>query len=943
MDTIDSEFGTPDVRMRRYILRYTAAFGVVALFAFSVYIIKGKTLIWDADAWSQHFKALVYYANYLRGIVRTLFSEGRLVIPEWDFAIGEGGDVLTTLHYYVIGDPLTVFSVFVPTRYLYFFYDALSILRMYIAGAVFSYYCFFMGAKNTRAVTVGALTYVFSHWAVTNAARHPFFLNPLIYFPLLLIGFELIMKRRRPYLLILTVAVAALSNFYFFYMLAIVSAFYIVCRLVYEVRRGSMEKRYAAGTLLRISGCSALGVLIAAVILLPIIAAFLRDSRVEVDYEVGLLYPLYYYCQLPGLIAGDGGGGYWLCAGFSAAVFPSVVLMLRRRGYGLCKFFLAACAAAVCFPVIGYALNGFAYVTNRWCWALAFLVSFIVVLMWDRLTELELSDYVCLCICECVLFVLVLLFNDSRTLTSQAEMALSLIMLITLVPKKSADGNAFFSKKQRERIVAGFACVSMIVGSLCFNSSAGGDYVSEHIDIRGINGRLKNNETAVIRALSGDDDGFFRYSGSNIITNAGLIAGLSSTQYYWSLSNPNVIEHNTELEIRDYWISGYSGWDGRTIMNTLSSVRYYVTSADSRDPIPYGYTQLDRELTGENYNVYENDYALPLAYTYDKIISESVWSGLDAAEREAAMLIGVYISDGVEGFDEVPEDELHPIVKSRYTVLCRDGVTHETGRFTVTKEGVTASLIVDYVSDSEAYIEFKNLGFDLTTEYELYLGSDELDPKDLFTREDWEALPLSDRWAKWQDHIFWDEPMGVSLLIRSGSVSNSIVTYRRAYQFYNGRSDYIANLGCKRIGPRAITIVFPKAGVYTYDELNVMCRPMGNYGASIAKLKASTLDELTVGANTVSGTISRQEPGLLTFSIPYSDGWRAFIDGEPAELYRANTAYMAVVVDSGEHTVELRYSTPYLKTGAAVSAVSIAFLAVFAAVYETRKRKNKAK
>ena len=57
------------------------------------------------DGWSQHFKALVYYSNYLRGILRHLIHDHRLVIPEWDFYIGEGGDILNALHYYVIGDP----------------------------------------------------------------------------------------------------------------------------------------------------------------------------------------------------------------------------------------------------------------------------------------------------------------------------------------------------------------------------------------------------------------------------------------------------------------------------------------------------------------------------------------------------------------------------------------------------------------------------------------------------------------------------------------------------------------------------------------------------------------------------------------------------------------------------------------------------------------------
>lgn len=49
----------------------------------------------------------------------------------WDLNIGYGSDILTTLHYYVIGDPLTLLSVFFKssqTEFLYefLFFDNLS-------------------------------------------------------------------------------------------------------------------------------------------------------------------------------------------------------------------------------------------------------------------------------------------------------------------------------------------------------------------------------------------------------------------------------------------------------------------------------------------------------------------------------------------------------------------------------------------------------------------------------------------------------------------------------------------------------------------------------------------------------------------------------------------------------------------------------------------------
>lgn len=51
----------------------------------------------------------------------------------WDLNIGYGSDILTTLHYYVIGDPLTLLSVFFKSSQTEFLYEFLIFLRIYLA------------------------------------------------------------------------------------------------------------------------------------------------------------------------------------------------------------------------------------------------------------------------------------------------------------------------------------------------------------------------------------------------------------------------------------------------------------------------------------------------------------------------------------------------------------------------------------------------------------------------------------------------------------------------------------------------------------------------------------------------------------------------------------------------------------------------------------------
>ena len=134
--------------LKKYYLVFTVMFVIVSAGVLCYYYMNGRTLICSIDGWQQHYKALVYYGKYLRQIIRTVFSEHRLVIPAWDFTIAEGSDVVNTFHYYVMGDPLNLLSVLVPSRYTYILFDLLIVLREYLAGIAFSVMCFEIGRAH---------------------------------------------------------------------------------------------------------------------------------------------------------------------------------------------------------------------------------------------------------------------------------------------------------------------------------------------------------------------------------------------------------------------------------------------------------------------------------------------------------------------------------------------------------------------------------------------------------------------------------------------------------------------------------------------------------------------------------------------------------------------------------------------------------------------------
>jgi len=66
----------------------------------------------------------------------------------------------------------------------------------------------------------------------------------------------------------------------------------------------------------------------------------------------------------------------------------------------------------------------------------------------------------------------------------------------------------------------------------------------------------------------------------------------------------------------------------------------------------------------------------------------------------------------------------------------------------------------------------------------------------------------------------------------------------------------------------------------------------------------------------------------LFLSVSYDQGWAATIDQQPLPIHRANAAFMAVEVPPGRHLIHLRYQTPGLRAGLAISVITIAGLAI---------------
>ena len=78
---------------------------------------------------------------------------------------------------------------------------------------------------------------------------------------------------------------------------------------------------------------------------------------------------------------------------------------------------------------------------------------------------------------------------------------------------------------------------------------------------------------------------------------------------------------------------------------------------------------------------------------------------------------------------------------------------------------------------------------------------------------------------------------------------------------------------------------------------------------------------------------------MLCIAIPYDGGWSAYVDGEKVPVYQANTAFMAIELEAGDHDIELKYWTPGLTVGIVLTCLGVVSLAAII-VWEQRKKRS---
>ena len=1030
-----------------FLLVYTILFSVSAGAMLWYFSAAGKQMVWKGDGLSQHYLALCYYARWGKAVLGSLLS-GRPAFPTFNMHMGFGSDLFTTLQYYVIGDPFSLPAVFVPQRYMLEFHDAMIVLRMYLAGLSFDGYCRTMGRRDLTGNLCGALVYVFSTFALFGM-RHPYFLNAMIWFPLLLTGAERILRGSKGRLFTIAVFLSCISNFYFFYMLVLMTVVYVVwraCRIFLQYTKGVKVLLLLAGKFL---ARGVLGSAMGACFLLPILIRFVGDPRAAGETVYGKLYSLSYYTKLPEAFVAFGTDAtleYWTCLGFGGIGLVCVLLLIldtdREKKLLDLRLAFAGMLLLTVLPSAGAALNGFSYPSNRWTWAFALLAGYITAVMVPSLVRISWKKAVLLLVCINLYAVTCYLAHAHRS--TYPELALAAVAVLASVFLRATirgNGNEAVrtsAKPEADRASAESAASPAAEGSPISSCPAAGcpsasscpfaertgqespaqvcpaqgsaaqgnaedgrlsDRLSGRLSDRSadsyrdpyrnpyrmtsvspalsavllaavigttalhtyvdfIPGRMNSSleeyhsrqyieamqasDAAGMKTLIGNDR-FYRYSGRDLANNFSLLHDVSNTQYYWSLSDGAIEQFFTETGQSNGMVHLYDNLDNRTMTDEIAGVRYQIRSDGSL--LPFGYEKMEglhydnRELFEEKkddplpvfaFSVYENQYTLPLGFTCAKYLSRETYDSLTIPERQEALMQGILLEEeGVKG------DTLSTLKELKGDALSFTGRT--------LPNRARAEEGIEILQNDEAGVCFEVRD----TEKAVFLENTEetggCETGVLFTGMDYAALPD----ASAEEQLRWTNTDPVEIKVTAKRDGHTVSTKKVAYTlpdnpWKTGRTDFLSSCGYSDQPLSKIRLKFSRPGIYSFRSLQVVCQPMEAYPAQAEALREYVMEETDLhelpgsgATDKITGKVTLPESRLLCLQIPCCRGMRAFVDGQETELLQADTMFSALLLEAGTHEIELRYRTPGLSAGAAVSV--IAFVIFFAAMCRRSK------
>jgi uncharacterized membrane protein YfhO len=886
---------------------YFAAFFIPAIIVLIAYFLFGIEPFGDESVLALDLNGqYVYYFENLRDI----FWSGRSFLNSWSRNLS--GEFIGIFAYY-LASPFTLIVVLFPRGYIT---EALLVMQLVKVGCASLAFCFYLSKcrkVNPSTGLIFGIMYGCCAYMIVQL-MNPMWIDGLIFLPLICLAIEKLVDTGRFAFFSIILALMFIANFYIGWMVAIFVCFYFLVYYFFISEKtvnnipiyNNIPYFFSSGVKFAAGGILAAG--IAAWLLLPLISSLslgkfeftTPDFTPKARFDMLLFFKnmlpnVYDTCRPEGSPVVYCGVGALILI---PLYFMNERISFRKKlGFGLLALFILI---SMYVSTIDLAWHGF-QLPNWLPYRYSFIFSFLCLIMAADSLKNAVGikrGRVGAALFAIIIFVLWIQLQDIEDVPLLAAIwyTIAFAAVYALVVYMIAKGRHI---KTLTSVLVCITVVEFIISTTYNVYQINSDIV--YSNRSSYNRYITLGRNTIEKLHEIDPSPFYRVEKNFKRTvNDNMAFGSYGVSHSSSTLNAGPLHFLRDI---GFGFGGhYVEYNGETyVSDAILGIKYVMEKGNPKtdvtnslgeknNEIPFYYTAskhyedivLMNSDDTEMFVVYENPYALPLAYMSDKAITTvklSTYNPFDSQNQLLSKLLG---STSKSYYRRIYIDNVVPenVIEGTYGA-------HE--KWTVETPGKNAQIAYEFTAptDDPVYAFFPAL-------YERKVNM-------------------------WLDKEF------VNYYFEGGKMS--IQTLGR----FEPGSEHSLSL---TIDNEKDETLFTDRQIYYLD--------MDMFEEAIAELRKGGMNVTEFSEDHIKGTVNSNKDGILFTSIAYEPGWTCFVDGVETEIIPLlDNAVIGVPMGIGQHEVEFKFFPQYMGIGIIISVVSLLIIAVLF-VFELKDAKKQA-
>ncbi len=872
-------------------------FGMMIIYTCLAVYPAGKESVLVLDLNAQY----IYYFEQLRAVL----TEGKSLIYTFERALG--GEFMGMFAYY-LSSPFSLIVALFPKESITEAMYLILLLKTGCAGLTFGYLLIRTRELRPCSTVMFSTMYALCSYAVVMQ-HNVMWMDNVLVFPLILLAVDELICRRKYKLYVITLVYSIMSNFYIGYMVCLFILVWFFVRyfmLTPEERGGKTESNHFYKSFFRIGGFSLLAVMISAVIILPV---YYSLSFGKLEFTTPNFTPKQIFDFADLLTKGFFGSydtvrptgmPFYYCGTLALILSPlyffsEKIPMRKKVGMAVIMLFLIASFNFSILDIIWHGMQKPNWLNARFSYMFTALMLLMAVDAFINIKEIGVRAFYASAVLWCGLLLILakIGYDNLPDFTCVWASILIFVLLCGVMPSyiRSIGEN---SKKSRRimRYSSSALAVIVICEAVC-NGVVMVYALDDDVSYSNRNSYRQMIDTyseAVASFAENDGDEFYR--AEKLVhrkKNDNFALGIRGMSNSTSTLNSRQIALLAQFgyAAMSHW-SMYAG--ATAVTDALFDIKYVmVDESDDKPVMSYIHSLYEfYDSTDEGIDVYENPYALSIAYA---------------------------VNEEVLDYDKPRDDEDYYVDPFTYmNKLLSAMVGHE----------VQVWSQVDIASSSE-------YGVDLifTTGHRGYEDNKTGTPRIEYTL-----------------NIEKDEPVYVYFPSKYPREATMKLNGQSIGTFFENEDFSIRELGTFEEGEEVdFSLYLEESNLY----IRTGCQYFwyfneDEFKSAISELKDGVMDAHSDSDAHIYGSITVPDgDGVVFTTIPYDEGWKITVDGNEVELVPVlNDSLIAFKAEPGQHEIEMKYEPDCVKYGVILSIIGAAvFILLCAGEYLLKKYRKK--